>query len=418
MGRPRKKRKISKASSPRARLKKKGARKGAKGTKRRGEPKVVETLPSGPPRKPRSAGSSRKGSKDPDRQRLQKVLAAAGIGSRRECETYIVEGRVDVDGDVVTELGTTVNPTKQKIRFDGDPISRFKAIYYIVNKPTGILSTNKDPAGRMRVIDLVPDGTKLFTVGRLDKGSEGLMLVTNDGDLANRLAHPSFGVEKIYQVVVAGSPKSDDLKTLRRGVHLAEGVVRVSRLSVKKKLKNSTQLEMVLTEGRNREIRRMAASIGHKVISLKRIGLGPLRLGTMPVGTYRPLTSAELKRVKVLVEGKKPSKRRAASARVSIRAADSVEKSRTAGKDSRSAKGARGGKTSRSAGTRGKNAGGKVTKKKTTKAKVTKGRGAAGKGAGGKASSGKGAAGRGRVRTAKSSDTRGKQTKFKKKSKR
>ena len=367
MGRPRKKRKISKSSSPRARLPKR-AKKGA----RRKKPEPAP-LPSGPPRKSKaSTTSARRGPKDPNRQRLQKVLAAAGCGSRRECETYITEGRVEVDGEVVSELGATVDPTKQQIRFDGDVVSRFKPIYYLVNKPTGILSTNKDPSGRMRVIDLVPEGTKLFTVGRLDKGSEGLMLVTNDGDLANRLAHPRYGVEKVYHVVVAGSPKSDALKTLRRGIHLAEGAVRVSRLSVKKKLKNSTQLEMVLTEGRNREIRRMAAHIGHKVVSLKRIGIGPLRLGTMPAGAYRPLTGPELKRLRDLAAGKSRKK----SAKKSL--------ARKSTKGTKKTSSGKPGKTKAKATmAKGKSTKGKSTKGKSTKGKATKGSGAKGRRSGG-----------------------------------
>ena len=182
--------------------------------------------------------------------------------------------------------------------------------YYAVNKPTGVLSTNRDPAGRMRVVDLVPPDTRLFTVGRLDKASEGLMLVTNDGDLANRLAHPRYGVEKVYRVTVVGCPSPETLKKLRRGVHIAEGVVRAKRLRIKTRNKRTTILEMVLTEGRNREIRRMAASVGHKVTSLQRIGIGPLRLAEMPPGAYRPLTPGELRRLKSLVDGSGTTGRR------------------------------------------------------------------------------------------------------------
>ncbi len=294
MGRPRKKKKVSRSSSPRARLPGKSSKSSKSGGTRAAVRKGVS----------RSTGANKaRTGKGAKQQRLQKVLAAAGFGSRRACEQFIVEGRVEVDGQVVTELGTTVDPEKQKIRLDGDIVGRFQPVYYLVNKPPGVLSTNRDPSGRLRVIDFVPEGTSLFTVGRLDKASEGLMLVTNDGDLANQLAHPRYGVEKVYQVLVAGAPSSEALKTLRRGVHLAEGVMRVARLSVKKKRKSTTQLEMVLTEGRNREIRRMAAHIGHKVLGLKRIGFGPLRLGTLPVGAHRPLTGAELKRLQALCSG-------------------------------------------------------------------------------------------------------------------
>ncbi len=236
--------------------------------------------------------------------RLQKVLAAAGIASRRECEQLILEGRVEVDGEAVTELGVRVDTDRQEIRVDGDLLKPSGQVYFIVNKPEGVVSTNRDPDGRLRVIDLVPNDTRLFTVGRLDKSSEGLMLVTNDGELANRLAHPRYGVEKIYRVTVSGHPDAAALAQLRKGVHLAEGVVRVKRLTVKVKKKTTAILEMVLTEGRNREIRRMAAAIGHKVLQLKRIALGPLRLGEMPPGSYRPLTPDELKRLRALTRSR------------------------------------------------------------------------------------------------------------------
>ncbi len=239
--------------------------------------------------------------------RLQKVLAAAGIASRRECENLILEGRVEIDGQPVTELGVRVDANRQEIRVDGDLLKPPGQVYFIVNKPEGVVSTNRDPDGRLRVIDLVPSDTRLFTVGRLDKSSEGLMLVTNDGELANRLAHPRYGVEKIYRVTVSGHPDAAALARLRQGVHLAEGVVRVKRLTVKAKKKNTAILELVLTEGRNREIRRMAASIGHKVLQLKRIALGPLRLGEMPPGSFRPLTREELRRLRSMTQPRSPS---------------------------------------------------------------------------------------------------------------
>jgi len=236
--------------------------------------------------------------------RLQKVLATAGFGSRRECETIIVEGRVEIDGEVADQLGTRADVTSQQIRVDGEPIPSVRHVYYLVNKPTGVVCTNRDPAGRMRVVDLVPPLDHLFTVGRLDMSSEGLMLVTNDGDLANHLAHPRYGVEKTYRVTVMGSPDAQALKKLRSGIHLAEGQVRVAGLRVKSRSNKSTVIEMVLTEGRNREIRRMAASIGHKVLGLKRIAMGPLRLGEVPPGAYRPLEDREVKSLRCLVSGK------------------------------------------------------------------------------------------------------------------
>ena len=137
-------------------------------------------------------------------ERLQKILALAGLGSRRDCETLITEGRVEVDGKTVSELGTKVDSSLQKIAVDGERIKIAKKEYFLINKPTGVLSTNWDPSGRTRVIDLIPTGQRVFTVGRLDKSSEGLIIVTNDGAVAQRLTHPRYGVEKVYEVVVSG----------------------------------------------------------------------------------------------------------------------------------------------------------------------------------------------------------------------
>ena len=227
-------------------------------------------------------------------QRLQKVLAAAGVASRRQCEELILDGRVEVDRCVVTELGVRVDPQKQSIRVDGEKIISQRQQYFIVNKPRGVVSTNSDPQRRPRVVDFVDSTQRLFTIGRLDKSSEGLILVTNDGPLANRLAHPRYEVEKTYLVEVAGKPQGEHFRQLTEGMRLAEGRASVSRLRVKRRFKQSTQLELVLKEGRNREIRRLLARIGHKVLRLKRIAMGPIKLGDLPIGASRRLTSREL----------------------------------------------------------------------------------------------------------------------------
>jgi 23S rRNA pseudouridine2605 synthase len=228
-------------------------------------------------------------------QRLQKVLAAAGLGSRRQCEELITTGRVEVDRRIITELGAKVDPAAQEVRVDGQKLPSPKLHYYAVHKPPGVLSTNRDPSGRPRVIDLMPAGNvRLFTVGRLDLGSEGLILVTNDGELANRLTHPRYGVPKTYRVQVAGRPERDVLMKLRRGVHLAEGVARVEEVRIVSHHKESTILEMVLREGQNREIRRILARLEHKVLRLIRIAVGPVRLGTLPPGRWRTLTREEV----------------------------------------------------------------------------------------------------------------------------
>jgi len=231
----------------------------------------------------------------PGAQRLNKVLAAAGLGSRRKVEELIEQGRVQVDGDVVADLACKVDPAAVKIKVDGEWLKKSRPVYFALNKPPGVLSTNYDPSGRMRVIDLVPDQDRVFSVGRLDQSSEGLMLLTNDGELAQRLAHPKFRIQKTYFVVVSGQMSEDELNKLRKGVHLAEGLARIDGATIKRVRKGCTELEIILSEGKNREIRRILARAGHKVVLLRRIAIGPLRLGQMPVGASRQLTSNEVK---------------------------------------------------------------------------------------------------------------------------
>ncbi len=237
-------------------------------------------------------------------ERLQKVLAAAGIGSRRECEQLIREGRVEVNRKVADELGVRVDPLSDEIRVDGAAVRHTRRVYYAVNKPSGVVCTSRDPSGRLKVIDLVKSDERLFTIGRLDRSSEGLIIVTNDGELANRLMHPRYGVQKTYAVSVAGDPSPQELKKLRRGVYLAEGMARVANLRVKRRRKQTSDLEIVLDEGRNREIRRILARIGHKVLRLKRTAIGTLKLGDLPVGAHRRLTREEVRNLRRRVERK------------------------------------------------------------------------------------------------------------------
>jgi 23S rRNA pseudouridine2605 synthase len=239
----------------------------------------------------------------PTGERLQKVLAAAGLGSRRQCEELITTGRVEVDRKVVTQLGTRVDLAVQDIRVDGETLSLGRRVYYAVNKPKGVVSTNRDPGRRPRVIDLVPNqDIRLFAIGRLDLNSEGLILVTNDGELANRLTHPRYGVGKVYLAQVVGLPTTEILDKLRRGVHLAEGLARVEEVRIESHQKDSTWLEITLREGLNREIRRLLARVGHKVLRLVRISVGPVRLGKLPPGTVRPLTYEEVQALQSLVK--------------------------------------------------------------------------------------------------------------------
>jgi len=240
---------------------------------------------------------------DPRGIRLQRVLASAGFGSRRSCEEIITDGRVQIDKKVVTELGTRVDPNTQTIKVDGETLRRPRLSYYMVNKPLGVLSTNSDPDGRSRVIDLIGDRKHLFPVGRLDKESQGLILVTNDGDLAYKLTHPKFQVPKTYQVRVAGVMRDRDIKKVTGGIYLSDGFARVESIQIKRRHKQSTDLEMILTEGINREIRRVLARVGHKVLSLKRVAIGRLKLGSIKPGDYRLLEPQEVKQLMRLVEG-------------------------------------------------------------------------------------------------------------------
>jgi len=226
----------------------------------------------------------------------------------------MLEGRVEVDGRVVTLLGTKVDRACQEIRVDGEVLPKPKRIYYAVHKPTGVVCTARDPAGRPRVIDMLPAGAgRVFNVGRLDIHSEGLILVTNDGALADQLTHPRYGIEKTYEIQVRGQPDRAVLNQLRQGVHLAEGLARVVSVRIKKRHKNTTALEMVLAEGRNREVRRLFARVGHKVQRLVRVAVGPIRLGEMPRGAVRKLSPQEVARLRqaVAAGGKKiPSRSR------------------------------------------------------------------------------------------------------------
>jgi 23S rRNA pseudouridine2605 synthase len=235
--------------------------------------------------------------------RLQKVLAAAGFGSRRQCEELIVEGRVEIDRKIVTELGTRVDPLQQEVRVDGEVLARPRPVYFAVYKPKGYICSHYDPRGRPLAVDLIPPKFgRLFTVGRLDMNSEGLILVTNDGALAERLTHPRYEVPKKYLVQVAGQLDQEILRELKKGIYLAEGVARVAEARIRGHFKNSTIVEMTLTEGKNREIRRILARMDHKVMKLQRIAVDKVKLGKLLPGDYRPLTGREIDRLYAAAE--------------------------------------------------------------------------------------------------------------------
>jgi 23S rRNA pseudouridine2605 synthase len=223
--------------------------------------------------------------------RLQKVLARIGVGSRRVCEELIVDGRVTVNGDVPV-LGRRVDPTVDRVELDGVPLPvRPGLVHYLVNKPAGVVTTVEDPHGRPTVLSLVPADTRVFPVGRLDMDSEGLLILTNDGELTHRLTHPSFGVPKEYLVQVEGEPTSGEVRRLREGVELDDGPTAPARVATVA----PTLLRMVIHEGRNRQIRRMCEAVGHPVVRLVRTRIGPLADPSLGPGSYRPLTFDEVR---------------------------------------------------------------------------------------------------------------------------
>jgi 23S rRNA pseudouridine2605 synthase len=235
-------------------------------------------------------------------QRLNKFLAHAGVGSRRFCDTLISAGRVKVDGVKVTELGLKIDPQRHQVAVDDQPVKAEKLVYWAVNKPVGYLCTNHDPAGRPRAVDLLPHvEQRVYTVGRLDEGSDGLLLMTNDGDLAMGLTHPRFGVPKTYFALVAGNPTADDLQKLLDGVWLSDGKVKAKSAKRVKAQGNGTWIRVVLTEGKNREIRRMLAKLDHKVMRLKRVAIGPVKLDKLPKGKARRVSEDELKALRSFV---------------------------------------------------------------------------------------------------------------------
>ena len=232
---------------------------------------------------------------EPRAERVQKVLAAAGVGSRRACEELIAAGRVTVDGEVVT-LGAKADPRSQTVAVDGERIhANPLLVYLLLNKPTGYVTTVSDPQGRPTVMDLVPQAPRVYPVGRLDRDTEGLLVLTNDGELANRLAHPSYEVEKTYVAQIRGPAKRRAMRTLLDGVDLEDGTTRARSVRELGAAGDRTLIEIVLAEGRKREVRRMLQCVGLPLERLARVKLGPLPLGDIAPGKFRPLTGAEVR---------------------------------------------------------------------------------------------------------------------------
>ena len=228
--------------------------------------------------------------------RLQRVLAAAGVGSRRACEVLIEEGRVEVDGRTVRTQGMRVDPATAVIKVDGMRIATAPDhVYLALNKPRGVVSTMSDPEGRPSLADYVADRTaRLFNVGRLDADTEGLILLTNDGDLAHRLAHPSFGVTKTYLAEVTGPVARDVGRRLREGIELEDGLVQADGFKLVSTVGNRVMVEVSLHEGRKHVVRRMLAAVGHPVTRLVRTEVGPITLGNLKPGKNRRLSQQEV----------------------------------------------------------------------------------------------------------------------------
>jgi 23S rRNA pseudouridine2605 synthase len=235
-------------------------------------------------------------------ERLQKILARAGLASRREAERWILEGRITVNGTVVRKLGSQADPAKDSIKVDGKRVKPAAApLYYAFHKPPGIITTLNDPERRP---DLTPylarlgEKRRVFPVGRLDYNTTGILLLTNDGELALRLTHPRFGVKKIYRVKLSACPTEEDLAHLRKGIRLDDGMSTPAWVRIVEKLKKNAWVEIELHEGRKREVRRMFEALGYFVEKLIRIRFGPISLGALAPGTLRPLSQSEVQSLK------------------------------------------------------------------------------------------------------------------------
>ena len=238
-------------------------------------------------------------------ERLQKILARAGLASRREAERWIVEGRVTVNGSVIRKLGSQADPAKDSIKVDGKRIKPAAApLYYALHKPPGVITTLNDPEHRP---DLTPylarlgEKRRLFPVGRLDYNTTGLLLLTNDGDFALRLTHPRFGVKKLYRAKLSACPTNEDLARLRKGISLEDGMTAPARARVIEKLRKNAWVEIEVQEGRKREVRRIFEALGFFVEKLVRIRVGSVSLGALPPGELRPLSRSEVASLKKTV---------------------------------------------------------------------------------------------------------------------
>jgi len=232
------------------------------------------------------------------KERLQKVMASAGVASRRQCEELILDGVVRVNKRVVDQLPAFVDPDADLITVDGRRIRLAERVYFALNKPKGVICTNRDPQGRRLAIDLVPCSERVFCIGRLDADTTGLIILTNDAELTNQLTHPRYKVPKTYIVTVKGRVDGQAVEKLKKGIWLAEGKTGKASVKVLKAGNQESRLEITIGQGLNRQVRRMLARVGIPVKGLKRISIGKLKIRNLSVGAYRPLTKAEVTTLK------------------------------------------------------------------------------------------------------------------------
>lgn len=228
------------------------------------------------------------------KQRLQKILAASGIDSRRKCETLILEHAVSVNGEIVNELPAFADPEKDDIRVDGQRIKQTKKVYFLLNKPKGVICTSSDPQKRQKAVDLVDCPERVVCVGRLDIDTTGAIILTNDSELVNRLTHPKYELPKTYQIVVRGRVEGADVEKLKKGVWLAEGKTQGAAVKIIRRSHAETTLQVVISQGLNRQIRRMFSQLGYKVKLLKRTQIGDIVLKGIAAGNYKRLTKPQL----------------------------------------------------------------------------------------------------------------------------
>jgi pseudouridine synthase len=242
------------------------------------------------------------------KQRLQKVLAAAGVNSRRKCEELILSGAVRVNRKVVDKLPVFVDPEKDIITVDGKKLKAARKVYFLLNKPKGVICTNNDPQGRKKAIDIIPTDQRIFCVGRLDIDTSGIIILTNDSELTNKLTHPRFGFSKTYVARIKGQIASEAVEKLKKGIWLSEGKTGRASVKILKRSHKESLIEITIWQGLNRQIRRMLAKVGLPVKSLKRTQFGKLNARGIGVGKFRKLTKAEVTYLKKVTVGQSGDK--------------------------------------------------------------------------------------------------------------